>query len=310
VSLSGLLVIDKPVGPTSHDVVGRVRRLVGARRVGHAGTLDPLASGVLLVCVGGATRFVEYLVGLDKVYAAIVRLGQTTTTYDAEGEVTAERPVTVTADEIAGALDAFRGTIRQRVPPYSAVKRGGQPLYKLARRGETIDLPEREVTIHALALFAYEPPLLTLRVACSSGTYIRSLAHDLGQVLECGGHVTALRRTAVGRFTLGDSVGLDSLTPENIAYYLLPPAAAVGHLPRVAFGDEDATRLGHGQRVPAPEEATAGDTAAFGLDGRFLGIVVVEDGEWRPRKMVSSVEAASGREADVRSAEDALDGQA
>lgn len=285
-SLSGLIVIDKPVGPTSHDVVARLRRLAGLRRVGHAGTLDPLASGVLLVCLGRATRFVEYLVGLDKVYETTIRLGQATTTYDAEGEVTAERPVTVSEADILATLSAFRGIIHQRVPPYSAVKRGGRPLYERARRGEVIDLPEREVVISALDLPAFDPPLLTLRVICSSGTYIRSLAHDLGEALGCGGHVTALRRTAVGRFALADAAELDLLTPENIAGRLLPPEAAVAHLPQITFSDEDAIRLGHGLRVPAPQDTSAGDTAAFGADGRFLGIVAADNGEWRARKMV------------------------
>lgn len=285
-SLSGLIVIDKPVGPTSHDVVGRLRRLSGQRRVGHAGTLDPLASGVLLVCLGRATRFVEYLVGLDKVYETTIRLGQATTTYDAEGEVTSERPVTVDAGQLAAALDAFRGPIRQRVPPFSAVKRDGQPLYKRARRGEAFDLPEREVTIRAVDLLSFDPPLVVLRMAVSSGTYIRSLAHDLGQALGCGGHIVALRRTAVGRFAMGDAIALDSLSPEHLAGHLLPPEAAVAHLPRVEFGDEDARLLGFGQWLPAPADALPGETAAFDVTGRFLGIVAAEEGTWRPRKMI------------------------
>ncbi len=285
---SGLLIIDKPAGPTSHDVVGRVRRVAGMRRVGHAGTLDPLASGLLLVGVGRATRLIEYLVGLDKVYETTVRLGQATTTYDAEGEVTAEKLVTVDEAAIRVALDAFRGTIRQRVPSFSAVKRDGQPLYKRARRGEVIDLPEREVTIHTLDLLAYEPPLLTLRVASSSGTYIRSLAHDLGQALGCGGHVVALRRTAVGRFTLADAVALDELTPELFDVRLLPPQAAVTHLTRVAFSADEARLLGQGQRPPAPDEVPPGDVAAFGPDEQFLGIVTTEAGEWRARKMMGA----------------------
>ena len=287
-TLSGLLVIDKPVGPTSHDVVGRVRRAAGTRRVGHAGTLDPLASGVLLVCVGRATRLAEYLVGLDKGYETTIRLGQTTNTYDAEGEVTAERPVEVDAAAIVAALDAFRGSIRQRVPPFSAVKRDGQPLYKSARRGEAIDLPEREVTIHALDLLAYEPPLLTLRMAVSSGTYVRSLAHDLGQALGCGGHVVALRRTSVGRFADSRAIALDELTPDTLRGHLLPPAAAVAHLPRVEFDEAAAAELGFGRRVPAPANSPAGDMAAFGPDGLLLGIVAVEAGEWRARKMLNA----------------------
>lgn len=287
-TLSGLLIIDKPVGPTSHDVVGRLRRLSGIRRIGHAGTLDPLASGVLLVCLDRATRFVEYLVGLPKVYETTIRLGVATTTYDAEGEITRERPVTVTTEAIADALEGFRGPIRQRVPPYSAVKRDGQPLYKRARRGETLDLPERAVTIHALDLLAYEPPDLTLRVAASSGTYIRSLAHDLGEALGAGGHITALRRTAVGEFTLAEAVALDALTPDNITGYLRPPETAVAHLPRVALSDEEAAHLQNGRRVAAPEDAAPGDTAAFGPDGRFLGIVAAEGSMWRPRKMLAT----------------------
>lgn len=287
-TLSGLLVIDKPVGPTSHDVVGRVRRAAGTRRVGHAGTLDPLAGGVLLVCVGRATRLAEYLVGLDKGYETTIRLGQTTNTYDAEGEVTAERPVEVDTAAIVTALDAFRGSIRQRVPPFSAVKRDGQPLYKSARRGEAIDLPEREVTIHALDLLAYEPPLLTLRMAVSSGTYVRSLAHDLGQALGCGGHVVVLRRISVGRFADSLAIALDELTPDTLRGHLLPPAAAVAHLPRVEFDKAAAAELGFGRRVPAPANSPAGDMAAFGPDGLLLGIVAVEAGEWRARKMLNA----------------------
>jgi len=285
VTLSGLIVIDKPIGPTSHDVVGRVRRLAGIRRVGHAGTLDPLAGGVLLVCLGRATRFIEYLVGLPKVYEATIRLGVATTTYDAEGEITDERPVALTAEAIAVALGAFRGPIRQRVPPFSAVKRDGQPLYKRARRGEVFELPEREVTIHALDLLAYAPPDVIVRAAVSSGTYIRSLAHDLGEALGAGGHITALRRTAVGDFTAGGAVALDALTAENIAGHTRPAEATVAHLPRVAFSAAEAERLGYGQRVVAAAAAT-GEAAAFGPDGEFLGVVVAEEGAWRPRKMV------------------------
>jgi len=293
-TLSGLLVVDKPVGPTSHDVVGRVRRSSGIRRVGHAGTLDPLASGVLLVCLGRATRFIEYLVGLPKVYEATIRLGVSTTTYDAEGEVVRQRPVATSLEEIVAALDLFRGPIRQRVPPFSAVKRDGQPLYKRARRGEIFDLPERDVTIDALDQLAWESPDLILRVAVSSGTYIRSLAHDFGERLGTGGHVTSLRRTAVGAFTLAEAVALDALTSDNIVEYLLPPEATVAHLPRVTFDESEARRLSNGQRVVSQQAvvsecAPPGDAAAFGPGERFLGVVVAEGDEWRPRKMIVDV---------------------
>lgn len=284
---AGLLVIDKPVGPTSHDVVGRVRRAAGLKRVGHAGTLDPLASGVLLVGLGPATRFLEYLVGLDKVYETTVRLGQATTTYDAEGAITTEWPVDVTEAQVEATLVAFRGSIRQRPPAFSAVKQDGQPLYKAARRGEAVETPERDVTIHALDVLDYAPPLLMLRVACSSGTYIRSLAHDLGAALGCGGHVAALRRTAIGRFTLADALPLDALTPDNVRDHLLPPAAAVAHLPRLDVDETAAARLALGQRLVAPPDALVGAAAAFGPGDRFLGVVAVYDEVVRPRKMLA-----------------------
>jgi len=283
---SGLLILDKPIGPTSHDVIQRLRRLSGQRRIGHAGTLDPLASGVLLVCLGRATRFVEYLVGLDKTYETTVRLGQATTTYDAEGAVTLERPVEVTPEQIEAALAALRGPIQQRVPPFSAVKRDGQPLYKRARRGEVVEPPARAVTIHALDVLDFAPPLLTLRVVCSSGTYVRSLAHDLGAALGCGGHVAALRRTAVGRFTVAQAVSLDALTPETLAEHLLPPEAVVAHLPRLDVDETSAARLLMGQRLTAPGDAPVGDVAAFGPDEQFLGVVVVDGEVLRPRKML------------------------
>lgn len=287
---SGILLLDKPVGPTSHDAVARVRRAAGLRRVGHAGTLDPLADGLLVLGLGPAARFLEYLVGLDKTYETIVRLGQATTTYDAEGEVTAEHPVSVSAAQLTAALDAFRGPIRQRVPSHSAVKRDGRPLYESARRGEMIDLPQRDVVIHALDLLAFDPPLVTLRVVCSSGTYIRSLAHDLGAALGCGGHVAALRRTAVGVFSVDGAVPLDTLTPESVAAALLPPAAAVAHLPRLEVDESGATRLSLGQRLAAPPDALAGNVAAFGPDGRFLGVVEVDGDVIRPRKMLSATD--------------------
>ena len=287
---SGILLLDKPVGPTSHDAVARVRRAGGLRRVGHAGTLDPLASGLLLMGLGPAARFLEYLVGLDKTYETTVRLGQATTTYDAEGEVTAERPVDVSAEQIAATLDAFRGPIHQRVPSHSAVKRDGRPLYESARRGEVLDLPQRDVVIHALDLLAFDPPLVTLRVACSSGTYIRSLAHDLGAALGCGGHVAALRRTAVGVFSVADALPLDALTPESVVAHLRPPAVAVAHLPRLDVDESDALRLSLGQRLPAAADAPPGNTAAFGPDGRFLGVVEVDGDVIRPRKMLNVTE--------------------
>jgi tRNA pseudouridine55 synthase len=285
---SGVLILDKPLGITSHDAVQRVRRISGVRRAGHAGTLDPLATGVLLVCLGQATRLVEYLVGHDKTYETTIRLGQTTTTYDADGDIIDERPVRLDESQVIAALDAFRGPIRQQVPAYSAVKRDGQPLYKAARRGADIDLPTRDIVIHSLDLLAFAPPYVSLRVVCSPGTYIRSLAHDLGDALGCGGHVTTLKRTAVGEFTLAEAVTLVELAPENWQAHLRPPESAVHHLPRLDVDAEEARRLVLGQRLIADPVRLAGPLGrAFDPDGRFLGVVSVEEDVWQPKKMVA-----------------------
>jgi tRNA pseudouridine55 synthase len=285
-SPSGLLVVDKPLGLTSHDVVQRVRRATGVRRVGHAGTLDPLAGGVLVVCVGWATRLVEYVQAGRKTYVTPVRLGQTTTTYDAEGEVVAEAPVDVTTAEIEAALAAFRGPIRQQAPAYSAIKRDGQPLYKAARRGEAIELPVREVTIYALDLLAYAPPDVHLRVVCSPGTYIRSLGHDLGGALGCGGHLVALRRTASGSFDEADAVPLDGLTAETWRDHLTPPEAALAGWPSHTATTDEVAELAQGRAIPAAEAYADGTlVAALGPDGRLLGVVRVAGGQLQPHKM-------------------------
>jgi tRNA pseudouridine55 synthase len=282
----GLLNVDKPSGITSHDVVQRVRRAAGLRRVGHAGTLDPLATGVLLLLLGRAARLAEYLVGQPKTYVTEVRLGQSTTTYDAEGAIVAERPLQVDAASIAQALEAFRGDIQQRAPIYSAIKKDGQPLYKLARRGEDVEPPLRTVTIYALDLLDWSPPYARLRVVCSAGTYIRSLAHDVGETLGCGGHVAALRRTAVGAFGVETAVALDALTPESWPEYLLPPETAVQHLPRLDLDDDAARQLHYGRRLPwqpgQPEQHLA---RAHAPEGAFLGTVALEGQTWQPRKL-------------------------
>ena len=289
--LSGILCVDKPLGMTSHDVVGRVRRVAGLRRVGHAGTLDPLATGVLLLALGRAARLIEYLVGHDKVYETTVRLGQTTATYDAEGNVLEERPFThLILPQIEKALAQFRGNILQQPPLYSAIKQGGQPLYKLARQGKTeVERPYRPVTIHELTLLNWEPPNLALRIGCSSGTYIRSLGHDLGEALGCGGHLSALRRLAVGDFGLETAVPLDTLTPDNITNYLLPPETAVRHLPRLDLPETAAADILQGKPIPQESEPFAELVRAYGPNGEFLGVVTAEDDQWRARKMFPAV---------------------
>ena len=291
-ALEGLLLIDKPVGPTSHDVINQLRRLSGMRRIGHAGTLDPLASGLLLVCFGRATRLLEYLLNQPKRYEAAVRLGQSTDTFDAQGSVVSEMPVHVTAIDIEQALEHFRGPIVQYAPAYSAVKRDGIPLYKLARQGLAVERPSREVTIYNLEMLSWQDPVVHLDIACSSGTYIRALADDLGTILECGGHISALRRTAVGTFMIGQAVSLEELESGNWSERLLPPDTAVRHLPKIAFSAEATRRLLLGQRAPAAGAFEEGTPAcAYEQDGRFLGIVVAAEETWQPRKMFLSGES-------------------
>lgn len=285
--LEGVLVVDKPGGMTSHDVVNRVRRVAGTRRVGHAGTLDPLATGVLLVCVGRATRLVEYLVGQPKTYVTTVRLGQATNTYDGDGEVVVERPFThITPSLITQSLDSFRGTIQQKPPMYSAIKKDGQPLYKLARQGKEVDVPAREVTIDDLRLLAVNLPEVELTMTCSSGTYVRSLAHDLGEVLGCGGHVVRLRRTAVGDFTVAQAVELDSLTRDNVGDFLRPMATAVAHLPRLDLGEADVVDMENGRFVPRQSSQPQAELVqVFGEDGRFIGVAKANGQMWQPHKI-------------------------
>jgi len=284
--LAGILNIDKPSGITSHDVINRVRRLAQMRRVGHAGTLDPLATGVLLVCLGRATRLVEYLTGQPKTYESVIRMGQTTDTYDAEGAITAERPITFTEADLAQAITRFQGEIEQVPPMYSAVKQAGQPLYKLARQGKEVERPSRRVTIYKLEVLNWQPPFLSLRIVCSKGTYIRSLAHDLGEMLGCGGHIAALRRAAVGDFRLDTAVSLNDLTSDNLENYLLPMDTAVSHLPRLDLPEPEASQLLMGQTVPRqPEQPAAELVRAYGAGGRFIGVVRANEAVWQARKM-------------------------
>lgn len=246
----GILVIDKPLGITSHDVVNRVRRALGTRRVGHAGTLDPLATGALVVAVGPATRFLQYLPLEPKVYEGTIRFGQTTLTQDREGEVTEERPV---PDDLEARLvevcPDFVGEIQQIPPMYSAVKKAGQPLYAYARRGEDVEREPRTVYLDELSLLGREGPEVRVRVVCSGGTYVRTLAHDLGEAVGCGAHLSGLSRTAVGRFTLDHAVPLEAITPES----LIPLHEALPPLRMVPINDAQVRMVREGQDVRVRE---------------------------------------------------------
>jgi tRNA pseudouridine55 synthase len=285
----GLLNVDKPAGLTSHDVVGWVRRGTHVRKVGHAGTLDPMATGVLVLCLGPATRLSAYIMGHTKRYIADVRLGIETTTYDAEGEVVAEcDPSGVTRGAVESALEAFRGEIMQVPPAYSAIKRNGVRLYKLARQGEEIKIEARPVTIESLRLTVWKPPVFRLEVVCSPGTYIRSLAHDIGRVLEVGAHLAGLRRESVGAFTLGDAVTWDALTAAmesgDWERFLLPPERAVIDWPAVPLTPEQVEDVRHGRFIDRVDD-TLMVARAHTPDGRLAALLEAQDGRWRPRKV-------------------------
>jgi len=299
----GILNLDKPRGPTSHDVVDRVRTLTGIRRVGHAGTLDPLATGVLLICIGRATRVAEYLMGGQKVYRARLRLGISTDTYDAEGQVTAEAPVEVNRTQVEAALARFRGRIPQVPPIYSALKRRGTPLYRLARQGVDVEklVPEaRQIEIFRLELTGWEPPECTLELTCSPGTYVRSLAHDLGQALGCGAHLSGLIRLASGAFRVEDAVALDAFAQaaaEGRWQDLLHPIdAALARFSALHVDADAARRLCSGQAVVRLSHESASDgvelARAYGPDGTFLAVVGYDPAAeaWQPRKVFCSPE--------------------
>jgi tRNA pseudouridine55 synthase len=256
--LHGLLVIDKPLGVTSRDAVDLVQsQLPRDTRIGHAGTLDPLATGVLVLCIGKATRLIEYVQAMQKTYRTVVQLGAWSATDDAEGPISpvANAPVPEAA-AVAACVAAFIGEVEQLPPAFSAAKVSGQRAYKLARKGRDVDLEPRRIRIDAIRILAYEYPQLELEVLCGKGTYIRSLARDIGQRLGCGGYVASLRRTRIGGFTLDDAVNLDA------GLQLLPLERAVADLPRATIAAEDARKLRQGQKIPWNAEFADGQHVA------------------------------------------------
>jgi tRNA pseudouridine55 synthase len=286
--IDGLLVIDKPAGLTSHDVVARVRLLLGVRRVGHGGTLDPDATGVLLVAVGQATRFFPYLSKEDKVYEGAIRLGFATDTYDASGRPSMEESRDFPGHEdLVGAMKNFEGRILQTPPPYSAKKIGGKPAYKLARAHKEFTLKPSVVTVEWFRLRDYRPPLAVFEAKCSAGTYVRSLAHDLGQRLGCGAHLDALRRTSVGPYALGDAVSLVALEEaggkgEAAALILplerlLPGVPAVAVFPEAEMLVRNGAALGPAHLGPSAPDAPPFPREAcvlrlFGESGKLLAL--------------------------------------
>jgi tRNA pseudouridine55 synthase len=280
--------VDKPLGITSHDVVARVRarlrRASGIRKVGHAGTLDPLATGVLVLCVGAATRLSEYVMRTTKRYQARVRLGMTTDTYDAEGQIVRERDASrVTREMIEVVLGEFLGEIEQVPPMHSAIKQGGRKLYAIARAGETVEREPRKVRIDALTIAEFQPPEFTLDVTCSAGTYIRSLAYDIGEALGVGAHLTGLTRTASGRFTLENAVPLDTLLIDP-ASYLITPFAALQDYPSVMLDAADQEDIRHGRAV-AGDLANGMTAMAYDATNQLIAVLEAEDGRLKPLKV-------------------------
>ena len=311
--MDGILNLHKPPGPTSFDMVRMARRVFQQRRVGHAGTLDPAASGVLPLLLGQATRVSEYLLlASDKDYLATVRLGIATDTYDAAGAVVTQRdPSAVTLAQAEQALAPFRGVIQQTPPMYSALKQGGTPLYKLARAGIEVDRAAREITLRRLVMTDWSPPLLTLEITCSHGAYIRSLAHDLGQALGCGAHLQTLVRTRVGPFTLTAATTLEALhhaahreTLEEELWALDWPMLA---MPAAIIAPEDVRALRYGQSLPrdaeAPDVAHDAPCRAYDFAGALVAVLAYDQptAAWRPTKVFPPPDASPPSPAPVDS---------
>jgi len=295
-AVSGIILLDKPRGFTSNAALQKVRWLLNAEKAGHTGSLDPLATGVLPLCFGEATKFSQYLLEADKGYETVAQFGVTTTTADAEGDVVERKPVDVSLQQIEALLPQFRGDLQQVPPMYSALKRDGQPLYKLARAGEVVEREPRSVTIARLDLLSFEADRARLAVSCSKGTYIRTLVEDLGQALGCGAHVAELRRTQAGPFDLTQTVSLEELErvhseggAEAVDAFLKPVDSGLDHWPLLQLSEHSAFYWLHGQPVRAPEAPKFGMLRVQDHRGRFIGIgEVSEDGRIAPRRLIRS----------------------
>jgi tRNA pseudouridine55 synthase len=281
----GILLIDKPLGGTSHDVVNHIRRKFGTRRVGHAGTLDPLGTGLLVVAVGPATRFLQYLPLEPKEYVSEITFGRATDTYDAEGETTEEHPVPDDLPRLFGdAAEKLLGLIEQVPPIYSAVKVNGKPLYKYARAGQEVERISRRVHIGALDVLSIEENRVRVRVECSGGTYVRTLAHDLGQMLGCGAFLSALHRTRVGKFRVEQAERLDKVTPAD----LLPLRSALLPMPMIPLNEAQMQQVREGRQlvIPAPKEERL--VALLDTDGEVFSVARVEGAALQPECVIPS----------------------
>jgi tRNA pseudouridine55 synthase len=294
IQVDGLLVINKPSGKSSHDIVYAIRRLTGEKRVGHAGTLDPMATGVLIICLGRAVRVSEYLIDHDKTYRARVRLGVETDTYDATGRIVATSERDTSTDDVRDALNSFVGKILQRPPAHSAIQRGGVRAYKLARRGIALELEPREVEIYSIDLREMGNREVEFDVRCSKGTFIRSLAHDLGQKLGTGAHLTALTRLAIGQFTLETSVTLGELEASaaraELDRYLLPIDRALLGFDALRLDNAEARGVRQGRFVPMPDDIKTSLVRAYDEQGSLVAVLEKAGGNMLKPKKVFSVD--------------------
>lgn len=292
----GVFLLDKPQGVSSNDIMQKVKRLFKANKAGHTGALDPLATGMLPICLGEATKFSQFLLDSDKRYVVTAKLGERTDTSDAEGQVVQSREVNVAEADILAALSAFRGEILQVPTMFSALKHNGKPLYEYARAGITVEREARPITIFELKFIDYQAPFLTLEVHCSKGTYIRTLVDDLGEVLGCGAHVTMLRRLAVADYPIEEMMPIedlallvDSFPSSELDRLLLPMDTAVASLPQLNLTAKQTKAVGFGQRVKFENpQALSGLVRLFSENGQFLGIAEITAGNIiRPNRMVN-----------------------
>lgn len=291
--IDGVFLLDKPQSISSNDIMQKVKRLFQANKAGHTGALDPLATGMLPICLGEATKFSQFLLDADKRYVVTAKLGERTDTSDAEGQVVKTRPVNVETSQILTALEQFRGDILQVPTMFSALKHNGKPLYEYARVGITVERGARPITIFELNFIEYQAPFLTLEVHCSKGTYIRTLVDDLGEVLGCGAHVTVLRRTAVADYPTEKMMTWDALQAlaeqGDLDQHLLPIDTAVSKLPALKLNAEQSKGIGFGQRVKFANEAKLrGQVRLFSDKNIFLGVALIDDNNViRPQRLIT-----------------------
>jgi tRNA pseudouridine55 synthase len=276
-NIHGVILLDKPTGLSSNGALQRIKHGFNAKKAGHTGALDPLATGLLPICLGQATKVSEYLLHSHKKYTTVIKLGEVTDTLDSEGEITVCKPVDVSDPQLQAALEQFRGDIKQVPPMYSALKKDGQPLYKLARQGEIIDRPERDMTVYSLDAILLDPCHVELMVHCSSGFYIRSLAHDLGQVLGCGAHVVELRRTDIKAINVDIAHSLEQVLTADLKDVLLPLEVLIEHMPKIEISDAQALSMIQGKATSANGLTTDQITRFYQPNGYLFGVGEVND---------------------------------